>query len=55
MMGHAEKCLERCCELVKSNVSHLKQVETLCMDVHQMVSELLSQKENSRQFVCNYF
>ena len=39
MMDLAANCVQRNCELYKKAVSHVKQVETRCMDDHQMVQE----------------
>ena len=39
MMELGANCVERNCELYKKAVSHVKQVETRCMDDHQMVQE----------------
>ena len=36
MKGHAEQCVQRHCEMVKKSVSHPKQVETQCIDDHQL-------------------
>ena len=32
MAGHAQKCLERCCELGNKNIEQLYEVSTPCID-----------------------
>ena len=39
MEGHAEKSVERYCELAKKDVSSLQQVATPCIDDHQISPE----------------
>ena len=36
MCGHAAQCVDRYCELAKTNESNLKRVETPCIDDHQL-------------------
>ena len=36
MDGHAEECVERCCELAHTTVDQLHQVSTPCLDDHQV-------------------
>ena len=36
MVGHAEKCVERYLELSGKDIKSLKQVETPCIDDHQL-------------------
>ncbi len=39
MIGHAEQCVERYCELSGKKVDSLKKVATPCMDDHLMPPE----------------
>ena len=39
MKVHPEKCIDRSCHLAEKDVSRLKQLDTPCMDDHQMVPE----------------
>ena len=48
MKGHAEKCVDMCCEWAKKDVSRLKQLETLCMDDHHMAQKTLTHKRRTR-------
>ena len=39
MKGHAKKCVERHCELVKKDVSFLERLKTPCIDDHLIPQE----------------
>ena len=39
MEGHAEKCVERYCELARKDVSPLQEVASPCKDDHQIPPE----------------
>ena len=39
MKGHAEKCLERYCDLAHKSMEHLSKVSTPCMDDHHFTKD----------------
>ena len=41
MEGHAQKCVERCCELANKKVEQLYKVSSPCLDDHQFKQEEL--------------
>ena len=41
MEGHAQKIVERCCELANKKVAQLYKVSSLCLDDHQFTQEEL--------------
>ena len=42
MEGHAQKCVERCCELANKKVEQLYKVSTPCLDDHEFKKEELA-------------
>ena len=42
MKGHAQQCVEMCCEWENKSVSQKKQAATLCIDDHQLKKILKS-------------
>ena len=51
MEGHAQKCVERFCELANKIVEHLNKVSNPCLDGHQFKQEELESVEVCSQIV----